>query len=64
MIVDDALTQGAQDCRANNLNRAFAFEDEHERASYIMGWERAFALACQRPDFADIMPHHFAGGAT
>lgn len=59
----DPLTQGAQDCRANNLNRAFAFEDEHERASYELGWQRAFDLACQRLDVAEIFPQHFEGAA-
>jgi len=58
MTHPDPLTQGAQDCRANNMDRAFAFEG-HDRASYRMGWDRAFALACQRTDVAEIMPHHF-----
>jgi hypothetical protein len=56
----DAMAQGAQDCRANNLNRSFAFDDEGERASYLLGWERAFALACQRPDVAELLPQHFS----
>ncbi len=55
---DDAFTQGAQDCRAHNLNRSFAFEGD-ERLSYQLGWERAFALACHRLDVAEILPHHF-----
>jgi hypothetical protein len=55
---DDAFTQGAQDCRANGMDRSFAF-DGHDRDSYRAGWERAFWLACQRPDVAEIMPQHF-----
>lgn len=54
----DAYTQGAQDFRANNMNRAFAF-DGHDADSYRAGWNHAFALACRRPDVADIIPHHF-----
>ena len=59
MNTDDAYTQGAQDCRANGMDRAFAFDDEHDRASYRAGWSHAFRLACQRPDVADVLPHHF-----
>lgn len=44
---DDPFTQGARDMRANNLNRAFAFEGD-ERLSYEAGWRRAFRLACLR----------------
>lgn len=61
-MTDDAFTQGTVDCRANNLNRAFAFEG-NERLSYELGWERSFALAIQRLDVADVLPHHFHGGA-
>lgn len=55
---DDPFTQGAQDFRADNMNRAYAF-DGAERASYEAGWRHAFRLACQRPDVAEIIPHHF-----
>ncbi len=55
---DDAFTQGAQDCRAHNLNRSFAFTGD-ERLSYEAGWRRALALACQRIDVAAILPQHF-----
>lgn len=55
---DDAFTQGAQDCRANGQNRAYAF-DGADADSYRAGWRAAFRKACQRPDVADILPHHF-----
>lgn len=54
----DAYTQGAQDARANGMDRSFAFP-EHEAASYRAGWQHAIRLACQRPDVADIIPHLF-----
>lgn len=60
-MTTDAFTEGARDCRANNLNRAFAFEGD-ERASYEHGWRRALALACQRIDVAAILPQHFSSG--
>jgi hypothetical protein len=60
---EDPFTQGAQDCRANNLNRAFAFEG-NERLSYEMGWDRAFGLALQRLNAAELLPAHFTQERT
>lgn len=60
---DDPYTQGAQDARYQNLNRAFAFES-NERLSYEAGWRRALKLACQRLDAAEILPHHFSEKET
>ncbi len=55
----DTLTMGANDLRAGRASCADALP-EHAAASYRMGWERAFALACQRPDAAVILPQHFS----
>jgi hypothetical protein len=58
MTHPDPFTQGAQDCRANNQDRSYAFSG-HEQASYRHGWARAFQIACQRPDVAELFPQHF-----
>lgn len=53
----DAHTMGANDCRANRP--ALRDLPRLEQLAYDAGYRRAFRLACQRLDVADIIPHHF-----